>query len=288
MQKKIGFIGLGLMGDPMSRNILKKGFPLTVWNRTPEKCKPLKDAGAAVASSPAALAKNSDVVILMVTAAKDVKEVLFGKDGVVEGARKGLTVIDMGTIGPTAAKEISTELAKKGIEYLDAPVTGSTPGAISGTLTIFIGGKADVFEEHKDVFEAMGTNIQYMGPTGSGQGIKLINNYIITASIAALSEGLMLSDALGLDKKRVAEVLSTVPAISKMQNVKLPYLVNEEFPLLFSLANMKKDVTLALEEAKRNNRNLPVLKHMQSILEEAMPEYSEEDFSAIYKHIKKK
>jgi 3-hydroxyisobutyrate dehydrogenase-like beta-hydroxyacid dehydrogenase len=176
VEQKVGFIGLGLMGNPMAKNILKKGFSLTVYNRTKEKTVDLVSLGALVADSPAVLAKEVDVIITMVTSGKDVAEVLFGKNGVAQGAKKGLIVIDMSTIGPTTAKDISQKLHKHGIAFLDAPVTGSTPKAISGELTIFVGGEKEILDSVYGVLSAMGTNIVYLGQAGSGQAIKLINN----------------------------------------------------------------------------------------------------------------
>src|SRR5258708_1687032 len=148
---KVGFIGLGLMGSPMAKNILKQKFPLTVYNRHLEKTRELEKLGAKIAKSPQEVAANSDVVITMVIGPKEVEEVLLGKDGVVEGAKKGLVVIDMSTIGPKAAVKTFFTLGKRGIEFLDAPVTGSTPKAITGELTIFIGGKETVYKQVKPV-----------------------------------------------------------------------------------------------------------------------------------------
>lgn len=285
---KVGFIGLGLMGIPMAKNILKKGFPLTIYNRTRPKTEELEKLGAKVSNSPSELAKNVDVVITMVTAGKDVKEVLLGEKGVVNGARKGLTVIDMSTIGPTWAREIARELSKKEIEFLDAPVTGSTPKAITGELTIFIGGKEEVFEKVKEILSAMGTNLQYMGGVGSGQGIKLINNHLIAASMVALSEGMLLADAIGLSKEKVAKTLKTVPAMSGFMNLKVDNFVKNEFPLLFSAGNMKKDLSLALDEAKKSKYNLQILEMVERLYEKTINEgLGNEDMSIVSKVIEK-
>lgn len=283
---RVGVIGLGLMGKPMAENILKKGFPLTVFNRTSSKVKPLVEKGAVAAKIPAELAKKSDVIITMVTASSDVEDVLFGNHGVIEGAHKDLVVVDMSTIGPTAAKKIANKLQKKGIQFLDAPVTGSTPKAITGELTIFVGGEENVFQKVKPVFEAMGTNIQYMGGVGSGQAIKLINNHIIAASIIALAEGMILADAMKISRGKIADVLKTVPAMSTYMNLKVPNFVKNEFPLLFSSANMRKDVKLAWKEAVADNQHLPILEQVVNLYEKAsVSNLLEEDMSAIIKVI---
>lgn len=284
---KVGFIGLGLMGLPMCQNILKNGFDLTVWNRTPKKADGLKIRGAKIASSPLELGKSVDVLITMVTDGRDVKEILFGRQGVISKARPSLIVIDMSTIGPTSAREIGKRLRKKTIDFIDAPVTGSTPKAKTGELTIFAGGSRDAFERIKTILEAMGTNIHYMGDIGTGQAIKLINNHLIASCIEALAEGMILADIMGLSRKNVGDVLKTVPAMSDFMNLKLPNYVNNEYPLLFSAANMEKDVSLALKEAKKSNSKLPVLQNIVKIYKKALTDgLGEKDMSIIIKELK--
>lgn len=285
-QKKlrIGFIGLGLMGNPMAKNILKAGFPLKVYNRTKEKTKNFVKLGVNSASTPSNLAQDVDVVITMVTAAKDVEAVLFGKNGVVEKAKKGLTVIDMSTVGPSAAKKIAQKLSNFQIDFIDAPVTGSTPKAITGELTIFVGGKEDIFNKAKPVLSAMGANIHYMGPVGSGQAIKLINNHLIATSIVALAEGILLADTMGLSRKKAGEVLKTVPAMSGFMNLRLPNFVNNKYPLLFSTANMRKDLLLAMGEANKGKRALPTLTTIVKLYDKAMKQgLAEQDMSEVIK-----
>lgn len=284
---KIGFIGLGLMGNPMAKNILKSGFDLTVYNRTFSKTKELLNLGAKTVKTPKELAKNCDVAITMVTGPKDVENVLFSNNGVVFGNHKNLIVIDMSTIGPSNAKKISNKLSKYKIEFLDAPVTGSTPKAITGELTIFIGGKAKIYTKVKKVLLAMGKNLHYMGKAGNGQAIKLINNLVLAISINGLGEGMLLADILGLPRKKTAEVLSTVPSMSPMMNLKIPNFVTNKFPLLFSMANMHKDLNLALIEIKKSKKNSPVLEKALELYDKAIKKKLEgEDFSSIIKVIK--
>jgi 3-hydroxyisobutyrate dehydrogenase len=282
---KVGFIGLGLMGEPMAKNILKRGFPLTVYNRTSSKVRSLQKLGAEVASSPKELAEKVDVVVTMVTAGKDVEEVLFSKDGIVKGAKKGLVVIDMSTIGKIYALAIAQKLKKYGIEFIDAPVTGSTPKAITGDLTIFIGGSKKAYEKVKDVLGAMGTNLQYMGESGMGQAIKLINNQLVASTTVALAEAMILADALKLPRKKAAEVLKTVPVVSPYLHMKIDNFVKNKYPLLFSASNMKKDVTLAQVELKK--KRLPMLSIVEKLYEGLIKKFGNEDMSMVVKMLEK-
>lgn len=287
MKVKVGFIGLGLMGLPMASNILKKGFPLVVYNRTKSKASDLVKKGATFASSPQELASQVDVLITMVTAPHDVEEVLFGKFGVYKSAKAGSIIIDMSTIGPTAAKDFAKRLSGKNIDFLDAPVTGSTPKAITGELTIFVGGKEAVLKKANPVLEAMGTNIVYMGPAGSGQAIKLINNYFISASVNAMSESMVLADSMNLPREKVAQALEKTPNISPTIKLKMPNLVNKKFPLLFSLSNMRKDLGLAIIEMKKGKLKLPALIHVEKLLGKVNEnkKLSNEDFTVFSKEV---
>lgn len=285
MKLKVGFIGLGLMGEPMAKNILKKGFPLIVYNRTPSKTKDLQKLGAKVVSSPSEMATLVDIVITMVTAGKDVEQVLFSKDGIVKGAKKGLVVIDMSTIGKISAIEIAQKLRKHGIDFIDAPVTGSTPKAITGELTIFIGGNKKSYEKVKSVFEAMGTNLQYMGEVGSGQAIKLINNQLVASTITALAESMVLADSLKLPRESVQKALSNVPVISAFMNLKMDNFVKNKFPLLFSASNMKKDVSLAQQEIKKSKKNLPLLSTVEKLYSKTEKKFGNQDMSTVIKEI---
>ncbi|MBI2022788.1 NAD(P)-dependent oxidoreductase [Candidatus Daviesbacteria bacterium] len=289
---RIGFIGLGLMGGPMAKNIHKAGFHLTVYNRSPNRLKDfkkLKDIN--IAKSPKEVAEHSDVVITCVTAPKDVKQVMLGKAGVIEGAgnpstrsaRSGLVAIDMSTIGPTAAREIGKGLNKKGVEFLDAPITGGTAGAQAGTLTIFIGGDKKVFEKVKRVLEAMGKHLHYMGSQGLGQAIKLIGNQIAATSIEAIAEGMLLADKLGLKRQQVMDALSTATLTSPNMLLRMPNMVKGRYEVSFSLANMRKDLKLAVDEAaKEDPKKFPTLIINENLLKKGMDmDLSEKDYSAV-------
>lgn len=273
---KVGFIGLGLMGNPMAKNILKKGFDLTVYNRTQSKTEEFKKLGAKIANSPVELANVSEIVITMVTGPKDVNQIISSFN------KKGLIVIDMSTIGSTAAQEIAEKLAKKSIDFLDAPVTGSVPKAITGELTIFIGGDKKVFEKVKPVLQAMGKTLHYIGKSGKGQAIKLINNLLVGETITALAEGMMLADSLNLPRQSVTDALSDVPATSPFMKLKMPNMVNNNFPAIFSLANIRKDLRLALTEAGKDKNRLPILKLVEKLYTKGLKSgLGDKDLSAI-------
>jgi 3-hydroxyisobutyrate dehydrogenase-like beta-hydroxyacid dehydrogenase len=278
---KVGFIGLGLMGNPMAKNIHKAGFPLTVYNRSPKRLQDFKKMGVPTASSPKELAQICDVVITCVTAPKDVKEVMLGKGGVSEGAHKGLVAIDMSTIGPSAAQGISKALLKKGVEFLDAPITGGVPGAEAGTLTIFIGGDKKVFEKVKGVLGVMGEHLHYIGSTGKGQAIKLIGNTIGAISIEAVAEGMLLADKFGLKRKQVQDALGTASLASPNMKMRMPFMVKRKYPVSFSLSNMRKDLRLAIDESQGAEK-MPTLKITEKLLKKGMDQgQAEEDYSVV-------
>jgi 3-hydroxyisobutyrate dehydrogenase-like beta-hydroxyacid dehydrogenase len=283
---KVGFMGLGLMGNPMAKNIFKKGFNLKVYNRNPEKTLEFKKLGVTVAKNPSDLAIDCDIVVTMVTGPKDVKEILFGENGVVNGAKKGLIVIDMSTIGPTNAKEMALNLKKLGIEFIDAPVTGSVIKAESGELTIFIGGDEKIYPKAKPVLKAMGTDLQYMGGTGMGQAIKLINNHLVASSLTALAEAVILSDIQTLPRKKMAEALQNVFCMSPLMKMKLPNMVSERYETAFSMANMSKDEKLTVNEAKKSKRRLLMLELVKKLYAKGLKMgLNNEDNSAIMKVI---
>ncbi|MEM2402124.1 MAG: 2-hydroxy-3-oxopropionate reductase [Candidatus Bathyarchaeia archaeon] len=255
--KRIGFIGLGVMGKPMAINLLRAGYPLTVWNRTRSKMDELIAMGANGASSPREVAERSDVVITMVTDSPDVEEVILGPNGVIHGARPGLIVIDMSTISPKVTRKISEELAKKGVRMLDAPVSGGEKGAKEATLSIMVGGPRDVFEECLPIFEVLGKKITYMGPSGMGQTAKLCNQVICALNIQAVCEGLMLGAKAGLDVRKLLEAVSAGAASSWMLVNLGPKMIERDFKPGFKIRHQQKDLRLALELAAELGLPLP-------------------------------
>lgn len=281
---KVGFIGLGLMGLPMSRNLQKSGFLTAVYNRTPEKTKEFKKLGIEVYPTPADLASNVDVVISCVTGPKDVREVLLGKKGVAMADKTDLIVIDMSTIGQKAAQEIGSDLSQMEVSFLDAPVTGGTSGATSGTLSIFVGGDKKVFETVKPVLETMGNNIHYMGGVGMGQATKLVNNLIVGETTIALAEGFLLGEQLGLKREQVKVALENVFAVSPSMKAKMPSMVENRFPVTFSVANLRKDLKLAKDESITP---LPLLEKSEKLYKKGIDQgISNEDVAAVIKVIK--
>ena len=265
-KKRIGFIGLGVMGKPMATNLLKAGYPLTVWNRTRSKMNDLVAMGAYGANSPREVAERSDVVITMVTDSPDVEEVILGPNGVIHGARPGLIVIDMSTISPIVTRKIAGELAKKGVKMLDAPVSGGEKGAIEATLSIMVGGPKEVFEECLPIFRVLGKKITYMGSTGMGQTAKLCNQVICALNIQAVCEGLMLGAKAGLDLKRLLEAISAGAASSWMLINLGPKMLERDFKPGFKIRHQQKDIRLALALASELKLPLPGTALVQQML----------------------
>lgn len=281
MKAKIGFIGLGLMGKPMALRLIKAGYDVTVWNRSVAKLKPLIKAGAQAAATPAALAAQCDVVIIMVTGPHDVGEVLFAKNGVVDGAYPGLTIIDMSTIGRQAAVGVADALQDYGVDYLDAPVTGSTPAAEAGTLVIMVGGDKKVFSRCEKILQVMGTP-HYLGKQGMGALLKLAQNMIGAAEVCVLAEALQLCESYGLSAKDVAKVLPTTAVASPLIKLKLPAMAQKNYTTLFSLANMYKDLKLGQVEARRAGLKLRVGRAAETVLAVAAEKgWAAKDYSVV-------
>lgn len=289
LRPSIGFVGLGLMGLPMAQNLIKAGFPLVVYDRS-EKRKHLLDERCIVSvKSPYELNSLVDIVITMVPRGPDVQNILFGKDGIVHGSEHPKLIIDMSTIGPSYAKTIAFDLQTHDIAFLDAPVTGTVPKATDGTLTIFVGGEPQMFDYALPVFEAMGKNIRYMGPAGSGQSMKLVNNYIITSSVVGLAEAMIFAEEMGMDRREVGDVLKSVPCMSEHMKFKIDNFVNDSFPLFFSVRNKLKDMKLTQDEAKKHDLNLESLDYLTELYQDATEQgLDSEDMSIIFKMLQKK
>jgi 3-hydroxyisobutyrate dehydrogenase len=207
--ERIGFIGIGVMGKPMCLNLRKAGFPLTIFARRPEAAREVVDAGATIVDSSRAVAEASDVVITMLTSSPDVEEVVLGPNGVLEGVREGMAVVDMSTIAPATSKRVAAACAERGVAFLDAPVSGGSQGAEAGTLTIMVGGEAAIFERLRPVFAAMGSpdNILHVGPVGAGEVIKLVNQHLCGVIAAATLEAFVLGVKAGADVETMARVV---------------------------------------------------------------------------------
>lgn len=254
---RVGFVGLGIMGAPMAMHLHKAGFLVAVYNRTRSKAEPFAKLGVHVAESPAELARAVDVVIVMVSDGPDVEQVLFGPKGVVEGARPGQVVVDMSTNSPEWARRFAERLAKYGVDFLDAPVTGGQKGAQEGALTVMVGGSEEAFKRLLPVFKAFSKRVIYAGPVGFGQAMKLVNQVVVALNTVAMVEGLRLAKALGLDMEKVAQVLAEGAARSGSIELYLPKLLSGDLSPGFKAVHLKKDLAYAMELAHRANLSMP-------------------------------
>ncbi len=257
MPEKIGLIGLGIMGKPMGKNLLKAGFPLTVWNRTHARMDELVALGAHGAASPQEVAENSDIIITIVSDSPDVQEVVLGANGVIHGARAGSVLVDMSTISPQVTREIAAALQEKGVEMLDAPVSGGEKGAVEGTLSIMVGGDAAVLERVRPAFEAMGKRIVHIGGNGMGQVCKLANQIAVVLNNLAMSEALVFAAKAGADVSKVLEAISAGAAGSWALNNYAPKILRRDFSPGFMVSLQQKDLNLVMEASRAMNLSLP-------------------------------
>ena len=255
---KVGFIGLGIMGRPMARNLLQAGYPLTVWARRAVSMLPLLDAGASGAASPAAVAATSELVISMVADAPDVEEVLLGTQGVASSARAGLLAIDMSTIRPAAARDIAARLAAQGIDFLDAPVSGGEVGALAGTLSIMVGGSEAGFAAARPVFACMGKNIVHVGASGAGQVAKAANQIMTGVGVLTVAEALNFAARSGVDPAKVREALLGGFAYSKILEHHGQRMLDRNFKPGFKSWMHQKDMNIVMQSAHELGLCLPV------------------------------
>jgi 3-hydroxyisobutyrate dehydrogenase len=253
MKEKIGFIGLGAMGLPMAKNVMKKGYHLTAYDIDQKRLEAITGFGAAPAASAREVAERSDIIITMVPASPHAREAILGEEGVIRGVRKGSIVIDMSTIDPVTTRDISARLSAKGVKMVDAPVVRGVRGATEGTLAIYVGGDPEVFEQCKALFSAMGTDIEYCGATGAGEIVKIINNLIIGVSMCSLAEALVLGVKAGVDPEVLFKTLSKGSANSfVLQNHVKNFVMKGKFDEgVFPVDYIMKDLNLALVTAEK-------------------------------------
>lgn len=280
---RVGFMGLGIMGSRMAANLARAGYELTVWTHTPGKAEQWAcEHGAQVASSPADLGARSDFIVTMVVDGAQVRELLLGDEGAARGAAPGTLCIDMSTIAPADVLEIGARLAERSLAMIDAPVTGSSPRAADGSLTIMAGGEQGDFERALALFEVMGEVIVHVGQLGKGQAVKLINNALAAANAAALAEALVLAQAEQLDTTALLAVLGAGSGASTMLSLKARPMLERDFTTLFKTDHMVKDVRLCLQEAARAEVPFPAAEHALELLEAAAGAgLGEADFAAI-------
>jgi 2-hydroxy-3-oxopropionate reductase len=267
--KKIGFIGLGIMGKPMAKNLLKAGYPLTVYDIRPVPVQELVKLGAKKGNNSADVAAQNEVVITMLPNSPDVKEAVLGKNGVLDGAKEGLILTDMSSIAPLVSIEVSKKASEKGVKMLDAPVSGGEPKAIEGTLAIMVGGPQDVFDEVKAILEVMGASVTLVGEIGSGNITKLANQIIVALNIAAMSEAMLLATKAGVDPEKVYNAIRGGLAGSTVLDAKVPLALQGNFKPGFRIELHIKDLTNALETAHELDVPIPlssqVLEYMHAL-----------------------
>jgi len=244
MTEKLGFIGLGIMGMGMARNLLKAGFDVTVWNRTAAKMGTLAAEGAGTAATPAELAAQCDVIFVCVSDTPDVEAVVLGENGVIHGAKAGSLVVDHSTISPIATKEIGAKLNANGVHMLDAPISGGSEGAANGTLSIMIGGDAAQVERAMPYLQAMGKTITHVGGQGDGQMVKLVNQILVVGNALAMSEALVFAQAGGLDLEKTFNAVANGAAGSWMFSNRAPQILNRDWRPGFTIDLQQKDLRL--------------------------------------------
>ncbi|SMF24359.1 3-hydroxyisobutyrate dehydrogenase [Paenibacillus barengoltzii] len=282
--KSIGFIGLGTMGAPMASNLLRAGYPVTVYNRTASKAAPLTELGATVAASPKEAAAGADVVITMVSNDDSIIEVYEGGNGVLAGIRSGTTVIDCSTISPALVQRLAKQIAALGSSFLDAPVTGSSPAAIDGTLVFMVGGSAETLAQVMDLFDTMGKKVLHMGDNGSGAVAKLAHNTIVGINNLALAEGFAIAAKSGLSADRFLELVQLGSAGSKAAELKGRKIIEHDFTNQFSLALMLKDLKLASSLTDGSGIPAPMLNLAKSLFQAGQTQgFGDEDLSSIVK-----
>ncbi|MFD0697851.1 NAD(P)-binding domain-containing protein [Paenibacillus sp. GCM10027628] len=265
--KRIGFIGLGTMGKPMAANLIQKGYIVTVYNRTADKVDELVLMGAEAVHTPADATRNADVLITMLSNDAALLETFHSEQGILSGLHPALTIIDCSTVAPQTSQRLAEELAGHYVDFLDAPVTGSKPAAEAGTLTFMVGGSKDVFDEHQDVFQALGSKILHMGPSGSGSYAKLAHNTMVGINLVGLSEGLAIATKAGLNPAQFLEVVSAGSANSRQAELKGNKIVDRDFSNQFSLKLMLKDLLLAQELTGQFQLPTPLLHAATSLFQ---------------------
>jgi len=283
---QIGFIGMGIMGRPMARNLLKAGYSLVVYDIVPGPVAELTGEGAARGESCSDTASRCDLIITMLPDGPDVETAVLGSGGVLEGARAGSIVVDMSSINPTVSQKVAAACEAKGVEFLDAPVSGGEPKAIDGTLAIMVGGKAEIFEKVQAVLQKMGSTVTLTGPVGAGNVTKLANQIMVACNIAAMGESLVLATRAGLDPEVVFNAVKGGLAGSTVLNAKAPMVIARNFKPGFRIRLHQKDLRNALLAAESMKVSLPFTSLVQQMIMALMNEGKGDlDHSAIVNFI---
>lgn len=289
MKPEIGYIGLGVMGHACANNLLKAGYPLWVFARRPEQTQALHQAGAHISNSPQELARHCDIIFVNVSDTPDVQEVILGKQGVIHGAKPGSAVVDMSTISPSVTRQIAAELAQKNIDMLDAPVSGGSQGAIDGTLSIMVGGKAEVFRQALPALQVMGKNIVHIGDHGAGQVAKACNQIIVTQTLAAIAEAFTLAAASGVHPAKVREALLGGFAGSKMLEVHGQRMLSHNYTPGFKAKLHQKDMRIVQQFATESGIELPgtnlVAGYINALVEAGMGELDSSAMAILFEKL---
>ena len=286
--KKIGIIGLGMLGNAVALHLLDSGFEVTVYNRTKEKTIQAKKRGVKVATSPKEIAENSELVITVVKDANAVKEISFEKDGIIEGKHEKLIVADMSTIDPSESKNISKKFQEYNIHKLDIPVMGGPNVAITGDLVMMVSGDKESFDHCKNVFEKIANKVFFLGEFGVAHSVKLAMNLQITMLALALSEGITLVKKANVDPRIFLEILNSTYFKTGMSEKKAYKMIDGKYDVTFTLANLKKDISTITNAAKSLGIELPMIKKAEEVYENAVKEgFGEIDYTGIIEYIKK-
>lgn len=282
--KKIGFVGLGIMGFAMADNLLKAGYELFVHNRNPAKAEALTERGAVACATPAEVATRSEVVVVMVKADQDVEEVVMGEHGLVEEARPGLIIVNSTTILPSTSRRLAAAVAEQGIDLLDCPVTGSAPQARDAKLAFMVGGRKAAFDRCRPILLAMGKAAYYLGPSGTGSYAKLANNTMYAINLLSFIEAVSIISKSGIDPGLFIEIVGQGGARSAVSEAKLPKVLNRDFAPAFSLAMMNKDLGLVSALTEELGVVTPVFDTVRAVLGKALDKgWGEEDLSSVVK-----
>jgi 2-hydroxy-3-oxopropionate reductase len=286
MAEKVGFVGLGIMGKPMARNLMEAGYELTVHNRSRGPVDELASDGASAGGSPREVAQNSDVIITMLPDSPQVREVVTGENGVLEGIKEGSLIVDMSTISPVVTEELAEAVKEKGASMLDAPVSGGDVGAIEGTLSIMVGGDEEDFQRARPLFEAMGKTVNHVGPVGAGQVTKAANQIVVALTIEAVSEALVLGSKGGVAPEKILDVLGGGLAGNKVMEVKREKFLSHKFDPGFRSELHHKDLGIALAAGREYGVVLPVTAIVdQMLLSMRRKGWGGEDHSALLRII---
>lgn len=282
---KLGFLGLGIMGYPMARHLLRAGHEVALWSHTASKAKELAAAEKGIfCATPAEVGAHADCIFLCVGDTAMSEAVILGENGIAAGAKPGTVIVDASTVSPSQSRATGAKLKARGLEFLDAPCTGSRPGAEGGTLTFMVGGDKAVFEKVKPFFEPMGKNLYYCGTAGMGLHAKLTQNLILSNIMQAFNEGLVLATKAGVDPNLMLTILENSAARSGLVAFKAPYVFRRDFSTNFSVRWMHKDIGLMLESANELNVPLPLTAVTQQLFRAAIAEgHAEEDICATIK-----